>query len=77
MNRTIIDSLLQLPVERMIAAVAELSRDAAKRCLLEFTAVRLDFTEAYLDALAPDRLKHVLLAALLQARRRAPQPLAA
>lgn len=72
-----LDDLLKQPVERMIALVAELPRETAKRCLLEFAPLRLDFTEAYLDGLAPERLKHVLLAALMQARRRASRTLAA
>ena len=46
--------------------IASLSKSQAKKHLLNFKGrFKLDFTERYLDGLSADRLKHILLAAML------------
>ncbi|MFI4862176.1 MAG: hypothetical protein ACIAXF_16035 [Phycisphaerales bacterium JB063] len=62
--------LIDLPTEQMILVVAEMSR---QRCVDEIARVPhipLDFTEGYLNALSIEQLRHLVFAALLQARRR-------
>lgn len=61
---------IQMAMEQMIQAVGELSRE---RCLQELALVPhmpLDFSAAYLDTQSTEQLRHLLFAALLQARRR-------
>jgi hypothetical protein len=69
MARPDLDALTYGPIDEMIAAVAQFSRNDAKQALLDFTAMRLDFTDEYLDSLATEQLRHVLLAAIFQVRR--------
>ena len=55
--------------EQMAAALADLGRDDLKKRIKDFRGrFRLDFSDAYLDALSLDRLRHLLLAALINAR---------
>ncbi|XAL99006.1 hypothetical protein OT109_15650 [Phycisphaeraceae bacterium D3-23] len=62
--------LIDLPTEQMISVVAEMSRE---RCVDEIGRVphlTLDFTADYLGAISIEQLRHLVFAALLQARRR-------
>lgn len=78
-------SLTAVPMERLIALVAAMERDAVVAGLLAFgtdrgagAGLRLDFTAEYLATLSTERVRHIYLAALLQARRRhADRPAAA
>ncbi len=59
--------------EQTATSIAVLGRDELKRRIRNFRGrFRLDFTEDYLNNLSVDRLRHILLAALINAR---PQPL--
>jgi hypothetical protein len=59
--------------EKICSDVAGMGKNEIKHRLLHFQGrLKMDFTEAYLDGLALDKLRHVLLAALtVEARRRA------
>jgi len=53
-------------LEQTADSVAALDRDELKSRIKGFKGrFRLDFTEDYLDALSVDRLRHILLAALI------------
>jgi hypothetical protein len=55
--------------ERRSTAIAGLSRDEVKRQIKGFRgACKLDFTDEYLDAIALDRLRHILLAIVLNSQ---------
>jgi hypothetical protein len=55
--------------EQTSASIASLGRDELKRRIRNFKGrFRLDFTDNYLDDLGVDRLRHILLAALINAR---------
>ena len=55
--------------EKLTVNLAGLSRSQLKRRLLSLkTRFPLDFTEGYLDSLSSDKLRHILLAALLNSR---------
>ena len=55
--------------EQMAASLADLSRDDLKKRIRDFRGrFKLDFSDDYLDALTLDRLRHLLLAALLNAK---------
>ena len=55
--------------ERETTSIAALGRDELKRRIRNFKGrFKLDFTEDYLDNLSVDRLRHILLAALINAR---------
>ena len=57
--------------ERSCAKVLEMTKSEVKHRILHFDGpVRLDFTEEYLNTLDLDRLRHILLAALLTAHRK-------
>ena len=52
--------------EQVALAVNSLTKSQLKRRLLNFKGrFKLDFTEKYLDGLTVEKLKHILLAALL------------
>ncbi|MHC4622307.1 MAG: hypothetical protein ACYS4W_00215 [Planctomycetota bacterium] len=58
-------------LEQTATSIASLGRDEIKRRIRNFRGrFRLDFTEDYLNSLSLDRLRHVLLAALINARAR-------
>ncbi len=63
----------ELGFEKLCSEVAALSRNEVKTRLLHFQGrLKMDFTEDYLDGLALDKLRHILLAALaVDARKRA------
>jgi hypothetical protein len=55
--------------EQMAAALADLGRDDLKQRIKDFRGrFRLDFSDDYLDALSVERLRHLLLAALIHAK---------
>jgi hypothetical protein len=54
--------------EQTATSIAALDRDELKRRIRNFRGrFKLDFTEDYLDKLNVDRLRHILLAALVSA----------
>ena len=56
-------------VERQVTSVAVLGRDELKRRIRNFRGrFKLDFTEDYLNKMSVDRLRHILLAALINAK---------
>jgi len=55
--------------EQTSASIASLGRDELKRRIRNFKGrFRLDFTDSYLDDLGVDRLRHILLAALINTK---------
>jgi hypothetical protein len=55
--------------EQAATSLAALGRDELKRRIRGFRGrFKLDFTEDYLNALSVDRLRHILLAALINAK---------
>jgi hypothetical protein len=55
--------------EQTAASIASLGRDELKSQIRNFKGrFRLDFTDGYLDNLGVDRLRHILLAALINAK---------
>jgi hypothetical protein len=55
--------------EREATSIAALGRYELKRRIKNFRGrFKLDFTEDYLNELSVDRLRHILLAALINAR---------
>ncbi len=60
---------LDEPIDQIIQHIHGLDRDG---CLTELASIRrprLDFTEDFLHQLSLEQLRHVLMAACLQARR--------
>ena len=54
--------------EQTATSIAALDRDELKRRIRNFKGrFKLDFTDDYLDRLNVDRLRHILLAALVSA----------
>gem|GEM_PF-244040 len=59
-------------LEQTATSIAALDRDELQRRIKNFRGrFRLDFTEDYLNSLSVDRLRHILLAALITAHVRA------
>ena len=55
--------------EQTATSIASLGRNELKRRIKNFRGrFRLDFTEDYLNRLSVDRLRHILLAALINAK---------
>lgn len=55
--------------DKEATSLAALGRDELKRRIKGFRGrFRLDFSEDYLNALSVDRLRHILLAALINAK---------
>jgi hypothetical protein len=55
--------------DREATSIAALGRDELKRRIRNFRGrFKLDFTEDYLNHLSIDRLRHILLAALINAK---------
>jgi len=53
----------------MAATLADLGRDDLKKRIRDFRGrFKLDFSDDYLDTLSLDRLRHLLLAALINAK---------
>lgn len=56
--------------EQTATSIASLGKDELKKRIRNFQGrFRLDFTDNYLDNLGIDRLRHILLAALINAKR--------
>ena len=56
-------------VERQVTSVAALGRDELKKRIRNFRGrFKLDFTEDYLNKISVERLRHILLAALINAK---------
>jgi hypothetical protein len=54
------------PLDRIAVSIAALGKDEVKEKIKTFRGrFRLDFSEDYLDALSVERLRHILLAAML------------
>jgi hypothetical protein len=52
-----------------MVSIAALGRDELKRRIKDFRGrFKLDFSDDYLDSLSLDRLRHILLAALINGR---------
>lgn len=62
---------LDRPIEHVIREIGDLDRDACILRLRSFRQPRLDFSDDFLRDLTLERLRHILLAACLQARGRA------
>ncbi|MEN6427073.1 MAG: hypothetical protein ABFE13_17095 [Phycisphaerales bacterium] len=57
--------------EQLVVSIAALGRDELKTRIKDFRGrFKLDFSDPYLDSLSLDRLRHILLAALINARAR-------
>jgi len=57
--------------DKEATSIAALGRDELKRRIRTFRGrFKLDFTEDYLNALSVDRLRHILLAALINGKPR-------
>ena len=55
--------------DKLAVNLAGMSRSQLKRKLLSLkTRFPLDFTEEFLDSMSSDKLRHILLAALLNSR---------
>jgi len=53
-------------VERQVTSISALSREELKRRIRNFHGrFKLDFTEDYLNKMSVERLRHILLAALI------------
>ena len=58
-------------VDRQVTLIAALSRDELKKRIRTFRGrFKLDFTEDYLNKISVDRLRHILLAALITTKTR-------
>ncbi len=56
-------------LERETTSIAALGRNELKRRIKNFHGrFKLDFTEDYLNKLSVDRLRHILLAAIINAK---------
>ena len=57
--------------EKLATSLATLGRDELKKRIRNFRGrFRLDFSDDYLDSISLDRLRHILLAALINAKAR-------
>ncbi len=57
--------------EQLVVSIAALGRDELKMRIKGFRGrFKLDFSDTYLDSLSLDRLRHILLAALINAKAR-------
>lgn len=65
------------PLGELSREISELDKPACIRELRCVPYLRLDFTDDFLDDLPLDSLRHVLMAAVLQARKHATQSRAA
>jgi hypothetical protein len=58
-------------VENQVASISSLSREELKRRIRNFPGrFKLDFTEDYLNKLSIEKLRHILLAALITSKTR-------
>lgn len=58
-------------VERQVTSISALGREELKKRIRNFRGrFKLDFTEEYLNKISVDRLRHILLAALITTKNR-------
>lgn len=62
-------SMDDMSIDELIRGLHTLDRDSCKAALLDIKRPALDFTESYLDQMSTERLRHILMAAYLQARK--------
>lgn len=56
-------------VERQVTSISALGREELKKRIRNFRGrFKLDFTEDYLNKISVDRLRHILLAALITSK---------
>jgi len=60
---------LDRPIDQIIHDIHALDRAGCINTLRAFQQPQLDFTDAYLQEMSLDQLRHVLMAACIQARR--------
>jgi hypothetical protein len=56
---------LNQPIEATVQQIQQLDRAACIHELIHFSHIPLDFTPEFLDRMSVERLRHVLLAAVL------------
>ena len=56
---------LDQPIETSVRRIHEMDRNGCIHELMSFRAIPLDFSREYLDGMSDERLRHVLLAAVL------------
>ena len=61
---------LTMELEALLQHLAVLPRECCLEALSDVPLLQLDFTDAYLATQSTEQVRHLLLAALLQARRR-------
>ncbi len=55
--------------EQLVTSIAALGRDDLKKRIKDFRGrFKLDFSDDYLDSISLDRLRHILLAALINGK---------
>lgn len=63
--------------EQTATSIASLGKNELKKRIKNFKGrFRLDFTESYLNSLSVERLRHILLAALINGKPRVKEPFA-
>ena len=68
-SRGAADTMIDRNTEQMIETLAALDRESCVRRIRMMQRPRMDFTEDFLSSLSVERLRHILMAACLQARR--------
>ncbi len=73
LSRTVIQEVGPMSPEKYFeqtaASIASLGKEELKRQIRNFKGrFKLDFTDGYLDNIGVDRLRHILLAALINAK---------
>ncbi len=61
---------VDVPIEQLIDQIADMDRDDCIVHLRLFEEPALDFTNSYLASQSDEQLRHILLAACLQARKK-------
>jgi len=57
--------------EQLVTSIAALGREDLKKRIRDFRGrFKLDFSDDYLDSISLDQLRHILLAALINAKTR-------
>jgi hypothetical protein len=56
-------------IDQLLHTVQRLDRRTCIAQLRQFRQPKLDFTDEFLDALSLDRLRHIVMAACIQAKR--------
>ena len=59
-----------LPLDQLLCEIHGMEREACIEALMHFQHLHLDFTAGYLTEMSTDRLRHVLVAALITVRGR-------